>query len=134
MPEPITPDFPSPFRVETDKAVVAVRCARRGYLMIASRQEVFRYADIPEAVFAAARAWAETLEALGAARVYWLVLSEVTPHYHVHVFPRWNDEEPRGIPLFESRDTSPQPAWNLDTQAALEQWALKHQVEVVREA
>ncbi len=130
MSQPALPDFPNPFRVETDCPLVAIRGARAGYLMVASRREVFRYQDIPQAVFEAARSWAETLEQLGACRVYWLVLSEVTPHYHIHVFPRWPQDGLKGIPLFEARDSAPQPYWTAPLEEALLRWQEKFGVFV----
>ena len=127
----MTIDFPNPFRVETDKAVVALKGARDGYMMIASAKEVFRYEGIPEAVFTAARDWASTLEALGSPRVYWLILSEVTLHYHIHVFPRWEGDSLKGIPLFETREHPGQPEWRESTLQALHEWATGHGVEVL---
>jgi diadenosine tetraphosphate (Ap4A) HIT family hydrolase len=124
-------DIPSPFRVDTDKPVVGIPGKRQGYLMIASAREVFRYADIPDAVFSAARSWAVTVEELGAQRVYWIVLSEVTPHYHIHVFPRWPHDSGKGIPLFESRDSDPQPAWEEPASACLERWAREWDVHLI---
>lgn len=120
----------SPFCIETDQALVAIRGMRRGYIQLAQPQEVTSYQDLSDEWLKAARAWAATLEALGAKRVLWIMLSEMVPHLHLHVYPRWTDEEVRGIALFEQREQAPQPAWDAATESALASWAAAHRVAV----
>ncbi len=115
----------------TDKPLVAICGKRNGYVMVAASHETLRYDDLPDDVLVAALAWAITLEGLGAEKVYWMTLSEVTPHLHIHLFPRWPEDTLKGIPLFESRDTSPQPAWADTIRAALSQWAADYEIELV---
>ncbi len=122
---------PNPFTaIRTDKPLVAVCGARNGYIMLAPTQEITDYASLPDAMPLAAKAWATRLEQLGSPRAYWITLSEMTPHLHIHIFPRWPQDELRGISLFESRDSAPQPEWSREIQAALADWAQTHQVEI----
>lgn len=116
--------------VSTDKPLVAVKGRRNGYLMLATRQEIQKYDEIPEDLLAAAWAWAITLEGLGAEKVYWMMLSEVNPHLHIHLFPRWPEDTVKGIQLFEGRDSAIQPAWTDAVNAALQEWAVQYQAEL----
>ncbi len=126
------PPAPSnPFlAVQSPTALVAIPCARNGYIMLAPAQEITRYADLPAATLKAAQAWAAILEASGSPRAYWITLSEVTRHLHIHLFPRWPEDTLTGVTLFETRDTSPQPAWTPEMQKAFTQWAQQHSVTI----
>ncbi len=119
----------NPFLAMADsQPYIALQGARNGYIMLAPAVEVTQYADLPPAIWTAAQAWAATLEHNGSPRVYTVILSEVTRHLHIHLFPRWPEDELRGTALFDTRDTQPQPAWTPALQAALIQWAQTHQV------
>lgn len=115
----------------TDKPLVALPGKRNGYLMIAPSTETLHYETLDEKALLAARAWATRLEQLGSPRAYWIILSEVTRHLHIHIFPRWPEDTLSSVPLFESRDTQPQPAWTDAMQTALRQWATEFQVEIL---
>jgi len=121
----------SPFLVETKKPLVAIRGERGGYVQLAPSREITNYADLPEGLFFAARAWAVELEKLGAKRVYWITLSEVVRHLHVHLYPRWSDDEARGIALFEQRESEPQPEWTDALRKACHAWAEDCQVHLI---
>lgn len=114
--------------LQTDLPMVALRGKRNGYIMLAPTQEITTYSELPPNVLLAAKDWAATLERLGSPRTYWMTLSEVTPHLHIHLFPRWSEDSLKGVPLFESRETLPQPGWTEAVQNALAQWAQQHQV------
>lgn len=116
--------------IATEKPLVAIRGARNGYIMLAPSQETLHYGGLPDSMLLAAKAWAATLENLGSPRAYWITLSELTPHLHIHIFPRWPEDALKGIPLFESRDSAPQPVWTPSIEMALDQWANQFSVEV----
>lgn len=109
--------------VKTEQPNVALTRNRNGYIMIATHEEAVSYSDFSLDLMAAAKAWASILENHGAQRVYWVMLSEETPHLHMHLFPRWDGDELRGIALFEARNTQPQPAWTPDLEDALKAWS-----------
>jgi diadenosine tetraphosphate (Ap4A) HIT family hydrolase len=88
----------------TAKPLVALKGQRNGYIMLAPSQETEHYGTLSNEALLAARAWATRLEQLGSPRAYWIVLSEVTRHLHIHLFPRWPEDTLSGVPLFESRD------------------------------
>lgn len=121
----------NPFLTQTDQPFVAILGSRAGYLKIATVQEATQYAQLPDSLFHAAKAWAAILQAHGAKRVYWLTLSEVVTHLHIHLYPRWSDDEPKGLPLFESRNEPNQPKWSLELKTALNHWASEHQVHLI---
>lgn len=122
---------PNPFlAISTEKPLVAIRGRRNGYIMLAPSREITAYADLPDTLLLAAKAWASTLEAQGAPRAYWITLSEVTRHLHIHIFPRWPEDTLKGVPLFESRDSASQPEWQSSMQALLESWAETFNVAV----
>lgn len=110
--------------------IVAILGKRKGYLMVAPAHDVQTYANLPDEVLLAAKAWALTLEQSGASRVYWIILSEVTRHLHIHVFPRWPEDSLTGVALFESRDSDLQPAWSASINHALKEWARTHDVHI----
>jgi len=115
----------------TDQPLVALKGRRNGYIMLAPSRETEHYETLDDAALLAARAWATRLEQLGAPRAYWIVLSEVTRHLHIHLFPRWPEDSLSGVALFESRDTAPQPEWTEAVQNALHDWAQQFQVEIL---
>ncbi len=122
----------NPFLTDTERPLVAICGLRGGYLQVAAAREVTRYRELPEELFLAARDWAARLEELGARRVYWITLSEVVRHLHIHLYPRWSDDEPKGLALFEQRETSPQPAWTRETLAELDAWRQAYSVHLIQ--
>jgi len=122
--------MPSPFIHSTEKSLVALQGQRNGYVQLSTPTEVTRYTNLPPALFTAATAWAAALETLGAKKVYWLMLSDVVPHLHLHLYPRWAEDTQRGTALFDARN-EPQPAWDCATTDALEAWAEKHSVHLL---
>jgi diadenosine tetraphosphate (Ap4A) HIT family hydrolase len=115
----------------TQKPLVALKGQRNGYIMLAPSRETEHYDTLSDEALLAARAWATRLEQLGSSRAYWIILSEVTRHLHIHLFPRWPEDTLSGVPLFESRDTTSQPTWQEDVISALLAWAEEFQVEVL---
>ena len=114
-----------------EKPLVALKGQRNGYIMLAPSRETLHYADLDSDVLLAAKAWLTQLEQLGSPRAYWIVLSEVTPHLHIHLFPRWPQDTLSGLPLFESRENLPQPQWTDEALSALKLWAAAYQVEIL---
>lgn len=121
-------NLPNPFFISSQQSLVAIQGQRAGYIQLATSQEITEYSQLSVELFTAAKAWAATLEAHGAKRVYWLTLSEVVPHLHIHLYPRWTDDERKGLPLFEARNESPQPVWPSELKNALAEWVSKHDV------
>lgn len=109
---------------------VAIQGKRDGYIMLAPATEITQYSQLPPAIFQMAQQWAALLEAMGSPRVYWITLSEVTRHLHIHLFPRWETDSLKGVELFETRDSQKQPEWRPETLQALAQWAKDHQVSL----
>ena len=95
----------SPFAHVANKgiALVAIKGMRKGYVQLATCDVIETYEQLPLALLEAAKAWAVILEKHGAKRVYWMTLSEVVTHLHIHLYPRWADDALKGIPLFEER-------------------------------
>jgi hypothetical protein len=126
-------DFPqSPFTNQTLRPLVALCGTRGGYIQVATSTYIDRYQELPTALHMAAQEWAKTLEALEAKRIYWFILSEQVRHLHIHLYPRWSDEETlRGIELFEARESLPQPGWSTPLLEALEDWSNRHDVHLV---
>jgi diadenosine tetraphosphate (Ap4A) HIT family hydrolase len=119
----------NPFRaIAADLPMVAVKGSRNGYIMLATTAEITTYADLPDTLLMAARDWAALLERSGSPRVYWITLSEVTRHLHIHLFPRWPEDALTGIELFESRQSHPQPEWTTAQMKQLKDWANRHGV------
>ena len=130
-------DFPSPdhasnpfLEIATDLPMVAVKGRRNGYIMLATAAEITTYSDLPDALFMAAKDWAAMLEQSGSPRVYWITLSEVTPHLHIHLFPRWPEDTLKGVDLFETRQTHPQSDWTAAQMIQLKNWASRHGVTI----
>jgi diadenosine tetraphosphate (Ap4A) HIT family hydrolase len=122
----------NPFLTATNRPLVALCGLRGGYIQLATAREVTDYSALPPELFFAAQAWAAQLEELGARRVYWITLSEVVRHLHIHLYPRWSDDEPRGLALFEQREASPQPPWTANLRDALDAWSVAHAVHLLR--
>lgn len=122
---------PNPFVNLTDKPLVAIKGARNGYLQLAASTETPDYSQVPDALLFAARAWAQQLETLGSPRVYWVTLSEVVTHLHIHLYPRWAEDTLKGVTLFEQRETHPQPGWTPAVNEALATWAAEFEVHLV---
>ncbi|WP_373533558.1 hypothetical protein [Vampirovibrio sp.] len=119
----------NPFKaIATQRPLVAIPGQRNGYIQLATATEITTYANLPESLFTAAKDWAALLEQSGSPRVYWITLSEVTRHLHIHLFPRWPQDSIQGIALFETRDTQPHPLWTPEQTHQLTQWANRHQV------
>lgn len=121
----------TPFQTPSNHPLVALRGTRGGYIQLAPAAPIQTYDGLPPSLFTAAQAWAHTLETLGAPRVYWITLSEVVRHLHIHLYPRWPDDTLRAIALFEARDQSPQPPWTPALEAALAHWAEQHDVALL---
>lgn len=121
----------NPFLTQTTKPFVVIKGARAGYIQLATSEEIIHYNQLPNELFQAAKTWAALLENQGAKRVYWLTLSEVVTHLHIHLYPRWSDDEPKGIPLFEDRNAPNQPEWPTELKAELNKWAREHQVYLI---
>jgi diadenosine tetraphosphate (Ap4A) HIT family hydrolase len=120
----------NPFLYSTEAPLVALINGRNGYVQLAPSTEITQYAGLDEALFRAAKAWAEILESHGTERVYWITLSEVVRHLHIHLYPRWPEDTLKGLPLFEARNTGIQPPWTGDLSKALATWAATHGVFV----
>jgi diadenosine tetraphosphate (Ap4A) HIT family hydrolase len=116
----------APFATTGQHALVAVWGGRVGYVQVAPAHQCETYSLLPFDMLTASRDWAARLEALGAKRVYWVTLSEQVRHLHIHLYPRWSDDETdRGTALFDARHTelaNPQP-WPSDVLNALAAWA-----------
>jgi diadenosine tetraphosphate (Ap4A) HIT family hydrolase len=123
---------PNPFLQETDCPLVAIPGERNGYIQLAMACESESYSQVSPELFMAAQAWANILESLGARRIYWITLAEQVRHLHIHLYPRWSDDEPKGIPLFEARFELNQPEWLQDSTVALVQWAEAQRVHLIQ--
>lgn len=125
----------SPFVIATDKPLVAIvgsaTGSRRGYIQLATAKVTTSYADLPDNLFLAAKSWASLCEQLGAERIYWLTFSEVVRHLHIHLYPRWPEDNLRGPALFEARQQPEQPPWLADDLKALDTWAAQWQVHLM---
>jgi hypothetical protein len=123
----------NPFQIETSLPLVAIVGHRGGYIQLSPSTTVEEYATLPSSCLDAALAWASILEAQPTiARCYWITLSEAVKQVHIHLYPRYTHEVAGlGIPLFEARNTLPQPSWTKELQDALEQWAKNHAVAVI---
>jgi diadenosine tetraphosphate (Ap4A) HIT family hydrolase len=120
-----------PFAVETDKPLVALLGKRNGYVMLATNQGIEHYAQWPDSILLAAKAWAATLEGMGSPRAYWITLSEEVRHLHIHLFPRWEHDVLKGAALFDTRDAEVQPAWTQEVITALTTWADEFDVKII---
>ena len=123
----------NPFQLETTLPLVALVGHRGGYIQLSPSTTVEGYEALPIRCLEAALAWASILEAQPTiARCYWITLSEAVRQVHIHLYPRYSDElEGLGIPLFEARNTLPQPPWTQALQEAFQQWAKSHAVAVL---
>lgn len=121
----------NPFQTQTDKPFVALTGKRCGYVQLAPAEETVHYNDLPDELFMAGKAWAGALENLGAKRVYWITLSEAVPHLHMHLYPRWLENEEKGLPLFEARNEPPQPEWTDEAVHALHRWAAEWKIHII---
>jgi diadenosine tetraphosphate (Ap4A) HIT family hydrolase len=122
----------NPFITNTTLPWVALVGPRQGYIQLAPSHVCESFAALSPELFTVAQAWACQLEALGAARVLWLTLAEVTHHKHIHLYPRWPDDSLQGVALFEARENTPQPLWSETSQTALAAWAQQHQVHLIQ--
>lgn len=123
----------SPFALsdtQVAEQLVAISGLRSGYIQLATREPFSHYEQLPISLFEAAKAWAAILERQGAPRVYWITLSEVVTHLHIHLYPRWPEDTRKGITLFEGREKTPQPPWSEEVVKALTDWANRYGVYV----
>jgi diadenosine tetraphosphate (Ap4A) HIT family hydrolase len=123
----------SPFVNETPLPLVTILGTRCGYIQLATSTYTESYHQLPVVLFEAACAWARQLEALGAKRVYWITLSEVVTHLHIHLYPRWETDTLKGMDLFQDRENPAQPVWTDETSQCLQQWARQHQVYLLND-
>jgi hypothetical protein len=119
---------------------------RKGYIQLATSTQIERFQDLPASIFLSAKAWASILEgdpsldnqALqdrvlpeSALKIYWFILSDVVPHLHIHLYPRWGVEEAKGINLFQERDNPKHLyPWTSSLRESLASWAKAHHVYV----
>ncbi len=122
----------NPFLVETQQPLVGITGQRCGYIQLAPATETTHYGFLPQELFQAATDWAAILEAMGAKRVYWIMLSEVVSHLHLHLYPRWEETETKGLALFEQRDQPGQKKWTNEAIFALNRWAVQHHVHIIQ--
>ncbi|MDJ0625821.1 MAG: hypothetical protein QNJ31_05580 [Candidatus Caenarcaniphilales bacterium] len=122
--------IPNPFITKTTKNLVAIKGKRKGYLQIACPRSTEKYSEVPDEVFLAAKKWASILEDCGAKRVYWITLSEKVKHIHIHLYPRWSDDEEKGVQLFENRNNENQPNWSDEINLQLSNWANSNNFDV----
>lgn len=120
----------NPFITKTQQPLVALKGKRAGYIQLATTTEVTQYQHLPAELFIAAQSWAAILEQHQAKRIYWLTVAEVVQHLHIHLYPRWTDEESKGISLFEARNIPNQPKWTPELSNLLIQWATKYNVQL----
>lgn len=132
--DPFCLPVPENQALTSGSGLMALCGLRKGYLQLAPAASITTYAELPDAMVLAAKDWAVRLEALGARRVYWITLSEVVRRLHIHLVPRWEDHEPRGLALFEQREQPPQPEWTATVRAALTDWRTCWGVVLVGEA
>ncbi|MCX5920866.1 MAG: hypothetical protein NTW61_06060 [Candidatus Melainabacteria bacterium] len=123
----------NPFQTKTALPLVAIMGCRGGYVQLSPSHSVEHYNALPTACLEAALAWATVLENQpNIARCYWITLSEAVKQLHIHLYPRYTKEtETLGIPLFEARNTKPQPPWTAELTDAFHQWAKTHGVAVI---
>ena len=121
----------SPFLITTDKRFVVLKGNRNGYIQLATSNEITSYQGLTPDLMQVALSWCQILEKNGAKRVYWVTLSEAVRHLHIHLYPRWLDEEAKGIELFESRDNLCQPDWTEPIHQVLEEWANNYDVAII---
>lgn len=121
----------NPFELETTKSFVAIKGVRAGYIQLACSKLTTKYSQLPEQLYTAAKEWAIILENLKAKRVYWITLSEQVKHLHIHLYPRWSDEEIKGLDLFEDRNNNEQPQWSDELNFQLKKWADEFDVELL---
>ncbi len=120
----------NPFLIKpTNKKFIALKGQTNGYLQIAPAEFTDNFNNLNPQIFLIAQTWAQELEQLGAKKVYWITLSEIVTHLHIHVFPRWSDQEVKGLDLFALREECLWP-WNENTNKALNAWADKNQIAV----
>jgi hypothetical protein len=113
----------NPFWAETDLPLIALKGLRAGYIQVSTLKPATQYQALEPCLFKAAHQWCCSLERLGAKRVYWTTLSEQVQQLHIHLYPRWTDDEERGLALFNIREYSPQPQWTAKLESELVYWA-----------
>ncbi len=123
----------NPFQAQTNKPFIAIKSRRNGYLQLSESRSVVNYSELSPNLLLVAKAWATKLEEFGAKRVYWIIYSEQVSQIHIHLFPRWTDEEARGADLFATRNENPQPAWTEKCEEGLFSWAEQYQVFMLEE-
>jgi diadenosine tetraphosphate (Ap4A) HIT family hydrolase len=123
----------NPFKIKTHLPLVAIIGNRGGYIQLSPSHQAEAYEQLPLACLQAALAWATILEAQPTiARCYWITLSEAVKQLHIHLYPRYNNEtQTVGMPLFEARNTQPQPPWLPELKIALHHWATTHGVAII---
>jgi hypothetical protein len=123
----------NPFATKTSLPLVAIKGVRGGYIQLSPSRSAEHYNAMPLSCLEAALAWATVLESTnGIARCYWITLSEAVKQLHIHLYPRYEEEvEFVGIPLFEARNTNPQPVWTPELNTLLAKWSAQFNVCVL---
>lgn len=116
----------------SEKKFVAIKGLRAGYIQLASSEEIINYSDLSPLLFLAALDWMKALEELGAKRVYSIILSEQVKHIHVHLYPRWDEQEEKGLDLFAKREQKDQPIWSQEMNFLLDKWAEDNNVFIIK--
>jgi hypothetical protein len=121
----------NPFQVETTLPFVAILGERNGYVQVACSRTQEKYQHLNGHVLRVALDWCRRAELEGAERVYWITLSEMVRHLHIHLYPRWEADTIRGIALFEARNEDDQPAWTPALSRQVQEWARRHDVHII---
>jgi diadenosine tetraphosphate (Ap4A) HIT family hydrolase len=123
----------NPFSTQSTTPFVALCGVRKGYVQLSFTAETTQFNQADPQIYTAAHAWCQTLENLGAKRVYWIVLSEQVRQLHIHLYPRWQDDEAQGLALFEQRDQAQSMRWDEVSLSALHLWGQQQQIELLNQ-
>jgi diadenosine tetraphosphate (Ap4A) HIT family hydrolase len=124
----------NPFVINTSKPLVAIKGRRAGYIQLATSTYINTYAQLPVRLFEAAKLWAAIVETHGAKKIYWITLSEVVDHKHIHLYPRWHKDNLDGLDLFNNRINDEKTtinSWNSLLSDALLDWSNEYDVELI---
>lgn len=116
----------------TQSKFVVIKGRRCGYIQLASAEEIVNYSDLSPLLFLAAHEWMKALEKFGAKRVYFILLSEEVKHIHIHLYPRWEEQEAKGLDLFAQREQKNQPIWSQEINSLLDKWAEENNIFIIK--